>query len=84
LHVVVAVDEDGGRVGGGGAKVADRQRVARGGDDVGLAARGPDALDHERRGPLEVGRIAAAGRDRGDAQPVEDVVEQPLVHGAGE
>ena len=43
-----------------------------------------DPLDDPARRALEIGRIAVAGRDRRDPQPVEELVEQGLVRASGE
>ena len=84
LDVVVAVDEDGRRGGVGRAQLADGQRVAAvDGDQPPLPARAAHALDDPRGRALELRGIALAGRDRRDPQPVDELVEQRLVHGAG-
>jgi hypothetical protein len=80
LNVVVAVDEHGRRVRVGRAQLADREGVARCGDDRRLASRAGDALDDPRRGALEVGRTPAARRDRRDPQPIQQVLEQRTGH----
>ena len=83
LNVVVAVDEDGRRALARGLQLAHGQRVALGGHDARLAADGAHAPGHPGGRALEVGRVAAARRDRWDPQPVHEVVEQALVHAAG-
>ena len=80
LHVVVAVDQHRRRVLARGAQLADRQRVALGRHHAPLAPDGGQALHHPGGGALEVGGLAAAGRDGRDPQPVQEVVEQALVH----
>ncbi len=82
LDVVVAVDQDRGRIVAGRCpQLADHQRVAAiDRDQLGLPAR----VAHLRGGPLggapQVLEVAAARGDAGDAQPVEELVEQGIGH----
>ena len=81
LDVVVAVDQDRRRVGDARPKLAHGQRVALAeADQLALPARGPDPVDGPHGGRLEVLRPAPAGRDRRDAQPVGQVLQQLWVH----
>jgi hypothetical protein len=82
LHVVVAVDEHRRCVGARGAQLTDGEWVARRAHDPRVATRAPDPLHDPGRRPLEVGGIAVTRRDRRDAQPCQEVVEESLVHGA--
>ena len=85
LHVVMAVDQDRGGVLAGGSQLAHGERMpVPDALQAGLAAGLHDALHHPCGGPLQVRRIAAAGGDRGDSQPVQEVVQEGTGHGRGE
>ena len=77
LDVVVAVDQDRRRVGRRRAQVADRERVAVADlHELGAAAGALDVVGRPLGGAAQVGGIAAAGRDRRDAQPLDQLVQE--------
>ena len=82
LDVVVAVDEHGRGVRAGGSQVADdERRAAVEAHEVGRAAGVADLRGGPLRGPVEVGGVPFARRDRGDPQPVDEVVQEGVGHG---
>ena len=77
----MAVDEDGRRVGARGAQVADDERVAVADlHELRAAAGALDVVGGPLRGAPQVGRVAAAGGDRRDPQPLDELVEE-VAHG---
>ena len=79
----MAVDQDGRGVGAGGAQIAHDERVAVA--DL-HQLRLPAGAPHVVRGPLrrapQIGGVAAAGGDRRDPQPVDELIEQ-FTHAGG-
>ena len=79
----MAVDQDRRRVGAGGAQIAHDERVAVA--DL-HQLRLPAGAPHVVRGPLrrapQIGGVAAAGGDRRDPQPVDELIEQ-FTHAGG-
>jgi hypothetical protein len=85
LHVVVAVNEDGRGVAVRGFQFAHRERVAAMSCvGLGRAAGRCHAFAHPPGGARDVGRVAAAGGDRGNPQPVGELVEDRGTHGAAD
>jgi hypothetical protein len=82
LHVVVAVDQHRGRIGPARAQLAGAKRVAESALHLGAAAGGSDALAGPVGRALEIGGIASAGGDRGNAEPVAQLGEKRVRHGA--
>ena len=77
LDVVVAIGEHGRRIRARGAQVPDRHRVASVDHDlVRLAARGLDPLADPVAGAAECRGVAAPGGDRGNAKPVDELIQE--------
>jgi hypothetical protein len=77
LNVVVAVGEHGRRAGTVRAQLPDRHRMtAVQRQPVHAPARRLDSLADPVAGARKRGRVPASGRDRGDPQPVDELVEE--------
>src|SRR5581483_9632203 len=77
LHVVVAVDEDGGRPGIARGPLGEDGRGAGGLPDLGGGEAGLLELGGEPVGAAPyIGRVVGLGRHGGDAQPGGEVVEE--------
>ncbi len=77
LDVVVAVDEDGRGVGAVGLQVADGERVAVADrDELRRSPRALDVVGGPLGGAPDLGRVAAARRDRRDPQPLDELLEE--------
>ena len=82
LDVVVAVDDHGRRVGTGVQMVGVDGRQARRLDDPGVLEPGVlQQIGGELRGTTHVGDVRALGRDRRDAEPLEQRGHDPVALG---
>ena len=68
LHVVVPVDEDGRRIGARSPPFAEHDRVAGGGERLGVQARALELAAHPLGGLLRVPVVLGLGRHGGNAQ----------------